>query len=692
MSTEYHDLSDSESPDLSLPTSESSAHSDSAAQSNPLPSSNVSTFILPQTDSPRPHDNAQTLWQQERNMTSVGTPFQADHSPWKLQWKKYNSYSSTPNSDLAYISTRSASPTVLPTDEKDEKVIAIAPKRSSRVGIKLNSRACVPCKKQHTVCSDQRPCPRCRNKGIQHLCIDAPDRRGTANDGEDCIAPMRDEETLMLGLNGIGESSEKSGIDCYTSEQISDGQVGGAGKGEGRGEVEVECRGRGGDSLSPTLPPLTPDSSPLHTPSSPSNQEYDPAPPRIPPNLGSLPHDIVHEIVDQGGPDFVFPLANRHLLPFHISTLYRTVRLGTPNLGYFQRTLKAHTDKYASLIRILVWDASPSIATLNFVPPPDTINPVRLFRTELKEFVNLEEVHLVGHAQLLTIIFPQANWFDWNPKLRRITVRSFDAPTEAIFDMSNLSHINGLPLEMVTAIESSGILLQIRKLPSSSTFKIRYCGGDAYWNYFLTLLGHLKVVSLHYCNFSSELDTLCELFNNFDSRWLFELWLFILREPLQPLLLPNQTQCPHLYRLSLGGNMGFPIAPIVSQSSSNFAVCHQSLDHLHVGPGLYLLADRLLDILRMKKREGNRLKTLKLDNIFSALPFTSNPTPSEWALPQWTPSCRGEDVEKLRDMAKEMKIEISGTTFLGLEILESEEYRKAVEQQEEEEAWESDEE
>lgn len=51
----------------------------------------------------------------------------------------------------------------------------------------------------------------------------------------------------MLGMNEIGESSEKSGIDCSTSEQDSHEQAGGAGKGDGRGEVEVECRGRGGE-------------------------------------------------------------------------------------------------------------------------------------------------------------------------------------------------------------------------------------------------------------------------------------------------------------------------------------------------------------------------------------------------------------------------------------------------------------
>ncbi|GAA5832887.1 hypothetical protein JCM5353_003742 [Sporobolomyces roseus] len=86
---------------------------------------------------------------------------------------------STPNLDLPLISTKSESPISCATDEEDEEeVIVIAPKRSSRVGMKLNSVACKPCKKQHTVCSHQRPCPRCCNKGIEHLCIDAPSRRG----------------------------------------------------------------------------------------------------------------------------------------------------------------------------------------------------------------------------------------------------------------------------------------------------------------------------------------------------------------------------------------------------------------------------------------------------------------------------------------------------------------------------------
>ena len=396
-------------------------------------------------------------------------------------------------------------------------------------------------------------------------------------------------------------------------------------------------------------------------------------------------------IVEQGGPDFVFPLSNRRLFPFHISTLHRTVRLETPNLGHFQRTLRLHPDKYESLIRVLHWDASPSIPTPDFIRTPETINPVRLLQVERQYFVNLEEVHIVGHNYCVRGNLPEACWFRQNPKLRRVTVRSLCAPTEAIFNMSSLSTINGIPFETIDIVQSSGILLQIRKLPSS-TFKIRYCGEDAYWGYFRNLLTSMRVASLHYCNFAAEFDTLLQLFRAVEPCWLLELWLFAMN-PHGPFAIPNTIYSPHLYRLSIGGHLGFPLTPLDhGPHTSNFAIGNSSLEQLHIGPGVSLLADRLLEVLRMKKREGNRLQSLKLDNIFSSLPLTSNSTPSDWGLPEWTSSCGREDVEQVRTLAKEMGIEISGTTFLGLEILESEGYRKAVAREEEEAAWATDEE
>lgn len=39
----------------------------------------------------------------------------------------------------------------------------------------------------------------------------------------------------------------------------------------------------------------------------------------------------------------------------------------------------------------------------------------------------------------------------------------------------------------------------------------------------------------------------------------------------------------------------------------------------------------------------------------------------------------------MRDVTRKLGIEVSGTTFLGLEILESEEYREALEREEEKE-------
>jgi len=88
-------------------------------------------------------------------------------------------------------------------------------------------------------------------------------------------------------------------------------------------------------------------------------------------------------------------------------------------------------------------------------------------------------------------------------------------------------------------------------------------------------------------------------------------------------------------------------------------------------------------LLQDQHDEGFPLKTFRMDTVYSALPLTSDPIPSDWTLPEWKPWFPKEEFEQIRDLAKRLGIEISGTTFLGLEILESDEYWEAVEREEE---------
>lgn len=66
---------------------------------------------------------------------------------------------------------------------------------------KKNWRSCVFCRRSHLVCDDQRPCTRCINRDIAHLCTD--DNVGNTAAPSTPAAPTENNEpTADAGLNG----------------------------------------------------------------------------------------------------------------------------------------------------------------------------------------------------------------------------------------------------------------------------------------------------------------------------------------------------------------------------------------------------------------------------------------------------------------------------------------------------------
>jgi len=246
--------------------------------------------------------------------------------------------------------------------------------------------------------------------------------------------------------------------------------------------------------------------------------------------------------------------------------------------------------------------------------------------------------------------------------------------------MSSLLLVQGIPIDKVQSMRSLGILLCVRRGKLPSTFEVRYCGEEDNLNSFLGILSTLQVSSLHYCDFSSTIETFTQLFAHLDTTILEQLWLFTIdRDPNVAAsdLSPGRAfECPRLERLSVGGSFIFPWSKV-------YGLTNTPLQHVEIGPRTSVFPNRVQTLLQDQHDEGFPLKTFRMDTVYSALPLTSDPIPSDWTLPEWKPWFPKEEVEQIRDLAKRLGIEISGTTFLGLEILESDEYWEAVEREEE---------
>jgi len=410
-----------------------------------------------------------------------------------------------------------------------------------------------------------------------------------------------------------------------------------------------------------------------------------------PPCLTSLPNELLDHIFDSYDTSYILPPINSRLLPFHQSQLFRSPILTESKYRRFKVALDSN-EKLKDYVRAFELEFRPMASR-----KPVQVSPTRQNLSEvLASLPNLESFTLRARPQIIHALLPSIEHFKKNPKLTSILAKPWvegsalvgldwrDAfrcsKTHDAQDEEGLDDLIGNSADDVLG----PLVFEVTRQRDSSTFGLRYCAYMLFGKDFEEAFRALPITNLQITllappsNLSDFLSCLA------DPSALQHLSLMLLNPGinLSSTLLHVLATFTGLEHLSYSGRI-FP------SSSAFFDILRQlPLKSLEFGPNSDVDV-QALTILLSHRRQPARidLKRLILNNFEADVPEDEEDADvGEWTVPEWTETCSKEGVEKLRIVAKGLGIETAGTTFLGLNIEDSEAYQDALEREEEEES------
>jgi len=404
----------------------------------------------------------------------------------------------------------------------------------------------------------------------------------------------------------------------------------------------------------------------------------------------------LQQIFDSWDQSYILPPLNRFLLPFHQEQRFRSVSLGPKNY----RSFKAVLDRNESL-KVLVREVE-----LEVLPLTDRnriqLSPTRQeLSTLLASLDNLRSFTLKAPGQCIEKLLPAAEQFKLNSKLESLLARPWTRVPNGsqlwlnAFDDSVTRYVNGdqdleiMVGEAVTGVVDDPMIFEIKR-GKRSTFSVRYCTRRMLSQGLFDLLAtfpvtHLDLVML------VPLSTLPKILStSIEPSRLSRLSLTVLLPVnVDPLLsLELLASFTGLSYLSFSGGV-FPSSPELYDT-----LRHLPLSTLAFGPDTDVDVQALTSLFSTRIQPNlSGLKQLVLSNFNADTPEDEEDVEfDEWIIPDWTRRCSKEGVEKLRIIAGDSGIETAGSTFLGLDIEDSEAYQAAIERSEEVESEEESEE
>jgi len=417
---------------------------------------------------------------------------------------------------------------------------------------------------------------------------------------------------------------------------------------------------------------------------------------QVSPCLTSLPNELLDHIFDSFSASYILPPINRRLLPFHQSQLFRSPILTESKYRRFKVALDSN-EKLKDYVRAFELEFRPMASR-----KPIQVSPSRPELSEmLASLPNLESFTLRARPQIIDALLPSIEHFEKNPKLRSILAKPWVEESDPArdwcdaFDCSKLHVINNEAALGVlvgdTAQHVGPLIVEIacQKQQDISTFALRYCAYDysskrcdevlqglPFTRLEVTLPDLLRYLSGGLLSHLADPSTLKHLsLIGLNTASIFH-----------DDTIPELSNFVNLHHLSISGDI-FPSIPRFYETLRQLP-----LSSLEFGPRAKVDTQALIHLISSQSQPSRiNLKLLVLNNLYCAsADIEEDSELDEWAPALWTANCSKEGVEQLRIVAKGLGIDTAGTTFLGVDIEDSEHYQEALRRFEAEE--ESDEE
>ncbi|GAA5828667.1 hypothetical protein JCM5353_008493 [Sporobolomyces roseus] len=322
----------------------------------------------------------------------------------------------------------------------------------------------------------------------------------------------------------------------------------------------------------------------------------------------------------------------------------------------------------------------------------------------------LRRVEIVGSFEAIKSALPGGDMFTSHTALEQVR---FDSRRERYdlsyreeeeeagrlcydpFDISKLRSIAGEPLSDYQAVDNhnlSEVVIDVSRTPSTDhqnepSYALRLFGHHMSNPHFDNLIQSLPLSELSLVSLSDCASLSRSLRRIPDPSIITHLTLFAIGSNED--VAKSLSLFENLSSLALGGD-------ILSNSTLLYDYLEiRPLEFLHLGPGTSINAKRMLEIV---STGAKTLRSLTLDNIDAHLPsevydYIDKEDHSawrqrvfhrrleDWVLPDWTMECTEDEVRKLKAAAEAAGIKVTGSTFFGLEITETKEYKDDLERE-----------
>jgi len=391
----------------------------------------------------------------------------------------------------------------------------------------------------------------------------------------------------------------------------------------------------------------------------------------------------LQHIFDSWDQSFILPPINRSLLPHHRAQRFRSVTLTPRNYHAFEAAVHSN-----GVLRGLVQFFNLEVASwtnhrsFHRLPLPRELSSFLASLPDLKQ-ISLRLAPGSGEPLLCP-----SNHFTLNPTLEYLIAKPFVSDQDLgekwrnVFDTKQTRKVRdewGLRrlFDKLCFDIGEPVVFELKRQKRSSTYSLRYCTREILSHDLRNALERYQIRRLHLVMLraSSTLNQILSTLANPSSLTHLDITLVALTAGA-PLLGPDALRTfTNLTHLALSGAI-FPTSTEFYKTLQQFP-----LRSLHFGPNLDVDIKALTELLT-DQTESNRinLDQLVLDNIDAKVPAEEEEADlKDWVVPDWTETCTKEGVEKLRMVAKGLGIEIAGSTFLGVDIEDSEAYQEALE-------------
>ncbi|GAA5846409.1 hypothetical protein JCM5353_006718 [Sporobolomyces roseus] len=416
-----------------------------------------------------------------------------------------------------------------------------------------------------------------------------------------------------------------------------------------------------------------------------------------PSSFTALPDELLDAIVHLLPSWYIVPALNRRLVPFNRAQRFKVIDayISEPRYYRLNRCLRLNP-----VLGTFIQELRIEIPTDKLQGPPPlkkhgkngkgkgggNFEQEKAFKklgTKEEELNHLlavstkvRHLEIYGSVEFIDTLSPGTDLFTRIPTLDRLVLDSrrqryyqpeyLDDDEQAYFDpfdLSGLREIYGDPLSL---------------FPSSQnlSFDLRLFACNNRKKPFLDLLSTLPISQLQIVHFGprSDLIGLLEAIPQPESLSGLSLFALDNHQHLEKLF----VSFANISSLSRGQTACDDLDPFYSVLEG------LPLRHLHLGPGTQIDSDRILEFVSRGPEKLSTLSTLILDNIDAKMaPLRleydcdrKTRRYNEWVLPWWEPDFSKEGAEALKIAAIEAGVEVKGTTFYGLEIMETTEYKE----------------